>query len=87
MAGQSRELPAAAIAALTQGHKIEAIKILRQEWGLGLKEGKAAVDAYVEARPELATQFQGASTGVKRLNMWLLVLLIAGLILYSFLRR
>src|SRR5260370_12770061 len=40
MAGESREFPAAAIAALTKGHKIEAIKIVRQEWSLGLKEAK-----------------------------------------------
>lgn len=87
MAGQSEELPAAAIEALRKGHKIDAIKILRQEWRLGLKEAKDAVDTYLEARPALASQFQEASTGTKRLLIWLLVLLTASLLLYRFIHR
>jgi ribosomal protein L7/L12 len=87
MAGQSREFPAAAIDALTKGHKIEAIKILRQEWGLDLKEAKDTVDTYVKARPDLASEFKEASTGNKRLWLWLLVLLAAMLLSYSFLHR
>ena len=82
MAGESRELPAAAIEALTKGHKIEAIKIVRQEWGLGLKEAKDAVDAYVKTRPDLASQFQEA--GNNRLWLWLLVVLTAILLFYRF---
>lgn len=39
-AGTEMQLPLAAIAALQQGNKIEAIKIIRQERGIGLKEAK-----------------------------------------------
>ena len=82
MAGESREFPAAAIAALTKGHKIEAIKIVRQEWSLGLKEAKDAVETYVKTRPDLTSQFQEA--GNNRLWLWLLVLLTAILLFYRF---
>jgi ribosomal protein L7/L12 len=40
-----RTLPAAAMSALQQGHKIEAIKLTREHYNLGLKEAKDLVDA------------------------------------------
>jgi len=87
MAGQSREFPTAAIDALTKGKKIEAIKILRQEWGLGLKDAKDAVDTFVEGRPDLASQFQEATTGNRRLGLLVLVLLMTVFLLYRFFHR
>ena len=50
---QPSSLPPAAIAALLAGHIIEAIKVVRQERNIGLKEAKDAVDAYVRTQPEL----------------------------------
>jgi ribosomal protein L7/L12 len=85
MLGKSQELPAAAIAALTKGHKIEAIKILRQERSLGLKEAKDVVDRYVGARPELASQFQAGNAGSKRLTLLLLFLFVLIFLCYKFL--
>ncbi len=41
-------LPAEAVAAVSRGQLIEAIKIVRQATGLGLKEAKDLVDAYRE---------------------------------------
>lgn len=38
------------IAAVDAGRKIEAIKILREETGLGLKEAKDVVDGLVRAK-------------------------------------
>lgn len=38
------------IAAIDAGRKIEAIKILREETGLGLKEAKDAVDSLTRAK-------------------------------------
>jgi ribosomal protein L7/L12 len=38
-------LPAAVASALQQGNKIEAIRLLREQTGLGLKEAKDAIDA------------------------------------------
>ncbi|MCB1658423.1 MAG: ribosomal protein L7/L12 [Pseudomonadales bacterium] len=49
-------IPLAAIGALALGHKIDAIKIVRQENSLSLKEAKEAVEAYQRAHPDLALQ-------------------------------
>lgn len=38
------------IAAVDSGNKIQAIKLLREETGLGLKDAKDAIDALVEER-------------------------------------
>ena len=57
-------LSAEALAALHEGRKIDAIKILRAERGLGLKEAKEEVDAYLRNHPELAAmQKSGSSFG------------------------
>lgn len=47
----------AVLQAVAAGRKIEAIKRLREETGLGLKEAKAAID-------RLAHQHQPAGTGM-----------------------
>ncbi|MEO6519102.1 MAG: ribosomal protein L7/L12 [Pseudoxanthomonas sp.] len=41
-------LPSEAVAALSSGHVVEAVRIVRQATGLGLKEAKDLVDAYRE---------------------------------------
>ena len=46
-----RDLSAAVVASIQSGRKITAIKILREETGLGLKEAKHAVEAYQRAHP------------------------------------
>lgn len=85
MAESSQGLPAAAVDAVSKGNKIEAIKIVRQERGIGLKESKEAVEAYLAERPDLASQYQAASGGGKW--VWALTLLIVMAILYGWLRR
>ncbi len=47
------DLPAEVIAAIQAGRKIEAIKLLREAEGLGLKESKNAVEAYIRSNPSL----------------------------------
>ena len=61
-----RSLSPAAIAAITNGKKIEAIKIVRQERGLSLKDAKDAVEAYVKSQPALAATMQDASANSQR---------------------
>jgi len=53
-----KQLPAAAIAAIERGRKIEAIKIVRQQWGIDLKESKGVVDAYIKSQPGLESRPQ-----------------------------
>ncbi len=50
------ELPAQVRNAIHAGRKIDAIKLLRKERGLGLKEAKDIVDAYTMANPQLVVQ-------------------------------
>jgi len=47
------DLPKEAIEALWQGNVIGAIKVVRQERNIGLKEAKDLVEAYIGAQPAL----------------------------------
>ena len=52
--------PPSVVDALSRGNKIEAIKLLREHTGLGLKEAKDAVDAYQQGS---STSTEGLSPG------------------------
>jgi len=87
MPDPSRPFPPAAVAALGQGKKVEAIKIVRQEWGVDLKDAKDAVEAYIKTQPALAATMKEASAGSQRgCITWLLVLVLIGMAVYYFLR-
>ncbi len=51
--GPDAELPPEAIAALRQGLKLDAIKIVRAATGLGLRESKDRVDGYIRNHPDV----------------------------------
>lgn len=71
-------LPGGAIAALESGQMIEAIKIVREATGLGLKESKDTVDRYLAAHPELAERTRAAGAGGGRtVLLWLALLATA----------
>ena len=75
---QSRNaLSAAAIAALRQGNKIEAIKLVRREKGLELKEAKDLVDTYVRSDPDLQASLAAARSGTARNALWWLAAILA----------
>lgn len=77
-------LSAQAIAALSRGRKIEAIKIVRQQTGLGLKQSKALVEAYEQQHPQsVASTPVGITASARRhsLTMGILVVLLVGLML------
>jgi hypothetical protein len=72
----SPSFPATAIPALEQGQTIEAIKIVREQRGLGLKESKDLVDAYLKTRPDLQRRLQAAQSEAWRgFVRWLAVFL------------
>lgn len=48
-----QEFPPAAAQALRQGNKVEAIRIVRETWDVGLKEAKEAVEAYQGELPAM----------------------------------
>lgn len=73
------------IAALDNGRTIEAIKLLRQETGVGLKEAKDIIDALARERrgePNIATTMseEGGASGLIKLLV-VIAILLAG---YSF---
>lgn len=81
-------LSEAAISALQRGNKIEAIKLIREERGLGLKEAKDEVEDYLRTQPALQATFATAQTQASRSAlMWLLVLIGGGILLYIFLTK
>ncbi|MDH5640140.1 MAG: hypothetical protein OEY28_02515 [Nitrospira sp.] len=53
MSRHSADLPKAAVEALRQGNLIGAIRIVRQERKVGLKEAKAQVEDYIASQPAL----------------------------------
>lgn len=70
-------LPAAAIEALRQGNKIEAIKLVCVECDLGLKESKDAVEAYLREQPALLQQLNvSQGQGREGFVRWLVVVLV-----------
>jgi ribosomal protein L7/L12 len=86
--GAAPSLPVAAIAALQQGNKIEAIKIVRQERNLGLKEAKDAVDEYVRSQPSLQSALASAQSETRRVGLlWLAVIIVVAALGYYFLTK
>ena len=48
---EDTELPQDVLAAIRANRKIDAIKLLREQRNLGLKEAKDVVDAYIDSLP------------------------------------
>lgn len=82
------EVSDAVIAAVDSGQKIEAIKILREESGLGLAEAKQVVDALARARKKEAPASgagmveEGGAGGMIR--MVIAIIVILGVYFYFF---
>lgn len=81
-------LSAAAIAALRRGNKIEAIKLVRVERNLGLKEAKDVVEDYLSGQPDLQSALTDAQGEAKRgAVVWVAVLLGLAILAYYFLAK
>lgn len=82
----SGSLPPAALQTLQQGHMIEAIKIVRTEHHLGLKQAKEQVEQYMQQHPELLRQSRVAQTqqqGSVQRVIWVLGLLLVALLVWQ----
>jgi len=76
-------LPPPVLDALRKGKKIEAIKLLRLERNLGLKEAKDLVDDHVRRDPLLQRSLEQAQAETKRgCLLWLVGLLALGAVVY-----
>jgi ribosomal protein L7/L12 len=70
-------IPPEALAALEQGNKIEAIRLLRERTGLGLKEAKQAVES-VQAESQGSPSLRSPGEVAKSSNtFWLVAALVA----------
>jgi ribosomal protein L7/L12 len=73
----SSDLPKAAVEALWQGNVIEAIKVVRQDGNIGLKEAKDVVDVYIASQPALKKKIdQVLATAQQRFIRWLIGFLV-----------
>ena len=80
-----RELSVEAVTLLQEGRLVDAIKSVRHTEGLGLKEAKARVDAYLAREPLLRAQLEMRQRAARRkFFLWFLLidLLIAAAVIY-----
>jgi ribosomal protein L7/L12 len=62
------ELPEDVVAEIEANRKVTAIKLLRKHMGIGLKEAKELVDAYIEQNPPASTpRVAKTDTGIGRI--------------------
>ncbi len=85
-------LPTAAIVALQEGRKIDAIKLTREALGsAGLKEAVLLVDRHLAANPSLKMQFEAEAAKQRRNSGSLMTLawlvLIALVVLWALQHR
>ncbi|WP_158290222.1 ribosomal protein L7/L12 [Ramlibacter sp. WS9] len=84
--GPTAFLPAPALDALARGQTIEAIRLVREQTGLGLKEAKDAVDAYESSHPRVSNLSPGQVSGGGSGVFWLVAIVVAALGYYLFRR-
>lgn len=81
-------LPPDVLDALQKGRKIEAVRLMREQTGLGLKESKDAVDAYQQLHPPAAGGLSPGQVGDTGSGIWWVVgLALICLAIYFVLRR
>jgi len=85
METQNTPFPGAAEAALLKGNKIEAIKIVRKDRGVDLKEAKDIVEQHVATHPGLQMQMESAQASRQGFLPWFMAVIIIGALVYYFL--
>jgi uncharacterized membrane protein YukC len=79
----SSQIPPAAISAIEKGSIIEAIKIVRENTGMGLKEAKDFVDQYIKDNPPIQSQLAARRRESLQKFRWLIIsILVIGLTYY-----
>jgi hypothetical protein len=69
-------LSANVIEALNRGHKIEAVRLVREQTGMGLKEAKDTVDAYERTHPKTSTHVSPGEVRSGGNGMWWVVAVV-----------
>ena len=74
---RSSDLPKAAVEALRHGNVIEAIKVVRPERNIGLKEATGVIDVYIASQPALKKKIDRVlATAQQRFIRWLIGFLV-----------
>ncbi|MEZ5521962.1 MAG: hypothetical protein R3F08_10890 [Dokdonella sp.] len=76
------DIPLAAILSLQKGRLIDAVKHIREASGLGLKESKERVDAWLERNPQALARFKAEASAemkrfIRKVSVFLMVALLA----------
>ena len=80
-----QDLSSAAIAALENGSKIEAIKQVRIERRVSLKDAKDIVEQFLDRSPELQNRMRAVNREQGRRGLaWIVVIAVIALIAYCF---
>jgi ribosomal protein L7/L12 len=76
------------IEAIRRGNRIDAIRLLRDQTGMGLQEAKDAVEAYEAEHPAVAATSPGEveASGGSPLR-WIAALVVAAIVAYYLFRR
>ena len=77
-------LPLEAVSALHRGSKIEAIKIVRAQLGVDLKEAKQRVEQFLRTEPAVQASFaeMRARSGRSALWWWAAIMGVAAMLVY-----
>jgi hypothetical protein len=70
------DIPLKAHDLLRKGRKIDAIKAVREATGLGLKEAKDAVEAYIARSPGLRREYEDAAASARG-SLWLVLAILS----------
>ena len=81
---RSSTLSNAVVELLWKGNVIEAIKLVRAERNLGLKEAKDLVDAYIRSQPSLRQKLEQAQAEMWLKRGFLVALIFAAVAAYVF---
>jgi ribosomal protein L7/L12 len=66
---------------IKSGRKVQAIKLLRHNSGLGLKEAKESIEAYIENNAEVKEAFDSTrSSGLSQENILHIIILLVVLL-------
>jgi ribosomal protein L7/L12 len=81
---ESNDFPGTAVAALERGRKIEAIRIVRNTTGKGLKESKDLVDQYLAINAAAAIRFYAsqAEQSKKQIKYIIRTILLAAMVYF-----
>jgi hypothetical protein len=81
-------IPLEAVTLLNEGHVIQAVKVVRQAEGLGLKEAKGRIDAYLSREPLLRAQLESRQRAMRRkFFLWFAVvdaIIVAGVVYWLY---